>query len=173
MKRFRDEFAVSSLSDDDIAALHREKTAHYADLVVSGMVALRPGVAALIEEARAAGIRLAVATTTNAPNVEALIRATLDKPADDVFEIIAAGDEVLAKKPAPDVFLLALKRLGIKAERAIAIEDSANGLCSAKAASLQVVVTPSRYTVHEDFSSANWVIPSLERADRPSKLRFR
>ena len=59
-----------------------------------------------------------------------------------------------AKKPAPDVFLLALARLGLSADTALAIEDSENGILSARAAGLAVVVTPSAYTRDEIATGA-------------------
>jgi phosphoglycolate phosphatase-like HAD superfamily hydrolase len=69
-----------------IAALQQAKTAHYVDLVKSGAVRLRPGVARLLSEARAAGLRLAIATTTTPANVDALLRATLGDDAPERFD---------------------------------------------------------------------------------------
>ena len=117
--------------------------------------------AELIAAARAAGLKVAVATTTNRPNVDALCRACWGKEAREVFDVIAAGDEVVAKKPAPDVFDLAVKRLGVEPSEALAFEDSRNGVISAQAAGLRVIVTPSRYTAAEDFSMAEWVVADL------------
>lgn len=149
------------LSDDEIAALHREKTALYGEIIARGELPLRPGVAALIEAGRAAGLKIAVATTTNLPNVEVLAQASWGCSAAEVFDVIAAGDEVAAKKPAPDVFDLALARLDLPADACIAFEDSLNGLSSAREAGLRVVVTPSIYTNDQDFSGAALVVPDL------------
>jgi HAD superfamily hydrolase (TIGR01509 family) len=159
------------LSDAEIARYHAEKTAAYKDILARGELELRPGVAELIEAARAAGLRVAVATTTNLPNVEALAQCCWGKPAEAVFEVIAAGDQVKAKKPAPDVFELALERLGIAPDRALGFEDSRNGVLSAKGAGLRVLVTPSAYTDRDDFSDADYVVPSLEAAHWPEVLR--
>ncbi|TCO70325.1 HAD-IA family hydrolase [Rhodovulum euryhalinum] len=158
------------LTGDEIAALHRDKTARYGDILAAGDLELRPGVADLVAAARAAGLRLAVATTTNLPNVEALARCCWGKPATGVFDVIAAGDEVAAKKPAPDVFALALRRLGLPADACLAFEDSRNGLMSAMGAGLSVIVTPSAYTDHEDFTGAAHVLPTLDRAHWPAPL---
>lgn len=147
---------------DRIADLHRLKTARYAAILAQGGLGLRPGVAALIEAARAAGLRLAVATTTSRPNVEALTRCCWGLDAAAVFDVIAAGDEVAAKKPAPDVYALALDRLGLPADRCLALEDSRNGVLSALGAGLPVIVTPSVYTAGEDFSGARRVLQSLD-----------
>lgn len=169
MKRFQQDLpdGVRRLSDDEIAALHKEKTQAYADILARGELALRPGVADLIEAAKAAGVRVAVATTTNTPNVEALAQCCWGKPASEMFEVIAAGDMVAAKKPAPDVFLLALERLGLAAADCLAFEDSRNGVLSAQGAGLRVLVTPSAYTAEEDFSDADWVIPDLRGENLP------
>jgi len=137
-----------------IADLHRAKTAQYVALMDSGAIALRPGIAALIDEARAAGLRLAIATTTTPANVAALCRAVFGQPMEQVFDVIAAGDEVAAKKPAPDVYLLALARLGLRADQAVAFEDSRNGLRAAQAAGLRCIVSPGLYPGHADLTAA-------------------
>ncbi|MDQ2089614.1 HAD-IA family hydrolase [Marimonas arenosa] len=159
------------LSDEEVALFHAEKTAAYTDILARGELELRRGVADLIAAAKRAGLRVAVATTTNLPNVEALTQCCWGQPAKEVFEVIAAGDEVEAKKPAPDVFELALTRLGIPPDRGLAFEDSRNGVLSAKGAGLEVVVTPSAYTDADDFSAADYVVPSLEPAHWPVRLR--
>lgn len=150
------------LSDDEIAVLHKEKTAIYAEILAAGELELRPGVDALIRAGRAAGLKIAVATTTNTPNVEALAQCCWGRAAGEIFDVIAAGDQVKAKKPAPDVFLLALDRLGLPASACVAFEDSLNGVYSARGAGLNVVVTPSIYTDTQDFSMAQMVVPTLE-----------
>lgn len=147
-----------ALDDDFIRDLHARKTERYGELIASGAISLRPGIEELIAEAAVSGMRLAIATTTSRPNVDALIRAACGREAQGIFEVIAAGDEVAAKKPAPDVYKLALRRLGLDAARCIAFEDSANGLKSALAAGLQTIVSPGHYTDGEDFSGALCVI---------------
>ena len=172
MKRHRADIRAARPGDDEIAELHKVKTRAYADILAGGGLELRPGVADLIEKARSAGLRIAVATTTNRPNVDALCRCCWGQEADEIFDVIAAGDEVGAKKPAPDVFLLALERLGLPADKAIAFEDSANGLRSANAAGLRTIMTPSVYTAHQDFTSASWVVPDLTPARLPPELQI-
>lgn len=161
------------LDDDQIARLHKEKTARYGDILARGDLDLRPGVADLIARARSAGLKLAVATTTNLPNVEALCQCCWGKPAAEVFDHIAAGDMVSAKKPAPDVFDLALRQLGLPAEACLAFEDSRNGLQSARGAGLRVVMTPSAYTTDEDHHGADWRVPSLDAKNLPALLQER
>ncbi|MCR8546742.1 HAD-IA family hydrolase [Salipiger sp. P9] len=171
-ERIRAYLAERGASEDglDIAALHAAKTTRYVEILESGGLALRPGVGDLVAAARNTGLRLAVATTTSRPNVEALCRCCWGRPGEAVFDVIAAGDEVAAKKPAPDVYDLALKRLGLPAALALALEDSRNGVLSAQAAGLRVIVTPSVYTEDEDFGAAE-VLASLAPAELPVDLR--
>lgn len=157
----RDHLDSERLSQADIAELHRRKTDRYNAILSAGGLSARPGVMELIARARTEGLRLAIATTTNLPNVEGLARALWKRPATEVFDVIAAGDEVRAKKPAPDVFQLALERLNLPAQDCLAFEDSRNGLHSALAAGLETIITPSRYTAGEDFTGASQVLDSL------------
>ncbi|MFC6686356.1 HAD family hydrolase [Jhaorihella thermophila] len=157
--------------DAKIPEIHKRKTARYAALMAAGEIALRPGIAALIEDARARDVRVAVATTTNLPNVDALTRACWGKPADEVFDVIAAGDMVAAKKPAPDVYLLALERLGLDPADCLAFEDSRNGLLSARAAGLRCIVSPGPYTADQDFAEAGAVLDCFSEVSTIDRLR--
>jgi dihydroxyacetone kinase phosphoprotein-dependent L subunit len=143
-----------------VAAWHRRKTEIYLDLVARGAVPPRPGVARLVGEALAAGWTVAVASTSAAPSVRAtLARAVGPETARQVT--VFAGDVVAAKKPAPDIYLLALRTLGVPAERAIVVEDSRNGLLAAVGAGLTCLVTVNEITAGEDFSEAAMVVSSL------------
>jgi beta-phosphoglucomutase-like phosphatase (HAD superfamily) len=122
---------------------------------------LRPGVRDLIGLAKSMRIKLAVATTTTLPNVDALCVACWGEPARAVFDVVAAGDEAPRKKPAPDIYNIALDRLGLEPKDCIAFEDSRNGMLAAKSAGLQVVITPSQYTAGEDFTEADILLPDL------------
>ncbi len=150
-----------------IPAIHAEKTKFYSSFVADGAVPLRPGVARLIEEALEAGCRLAIASTTTAANVDALLTATLGPRGIEMFSVIACGDQVAAKKPAPDIYQLALRHLGVDPEQAVALEDSRNGLQSAVRAGLWTVVTPTYWTEHQDFAEAGLVLPQLGEPHAP------
>ena len=144
-----------------ITALHEAKTDNYTRMVRQGLVPLREGVARLIDEAAGLGVRLGIASTTTLRNVEALLRTNLGPGALQLFSSIGAGDQVARKKPAPDIYEFVLRELGEPAEHCVAVEDSANGLESSRAAGLKTLVTPSYWTRGEDFSAADWVLPSL------------
>ena len=147
--------------------IHAEKTRFYSSTVKDGAVPLREGVARLLDEALSAGLRLAIASTTTAVNVDALLQSTLGSRGLEMFSVIACGDQVRAKKPAPDIYQLALHHLGAPVECVVAFEDSENGLRAAAATGLWTVVTPTFWTEGGDFRCAGLVLPSLGEPERP------
>ncbi len=159
-----------AIGDDAGARLHADKTARYVASVEAGAVALRPGVARLLHEARAAGLRLAIATTTTPENVTALLRATFGEDAGGLFECIGAGDMVAAKKPAPDIYRFVLDRLRIAPGRCVAFEDTPNGLHAALGAGVATVVTTSLYGGTAGFEGALLVVDGLGEADAPCRV---
>jgi len=155
-----------------VPAVHATKTRIYTELLVRGQRPFRAGVLALLSAAREAGLRLAIASTTTAANVSALLEANLGRAADIGFDVIACGDQVKDKKPAPDIYRLVLGSLRLASEDCVAFEDSMNGLRAAKAAGLATVVTPSRWTAEEDFSDADLLLPTLDGLDLPRLERL-
>ena len=148
-----------------IPELHAEKTKHYVRIVKGGGLVLRPGVQTLMDAAIEAGLTLAIATTTSRPNVDALCRSIWGTETHNIFKVVACGDEVSNKKPAPDVFKLALQRLGLPASKCIGFEDSYNGMLSSLGAGLATVVVPSFYTGAGDFSAATFLTDSYEHVE--------
>jgi HAD superfamily hydrolase (TIGR01509 family) len=157
---------AEQLSAADIAALHKDKTARYTARVAQGGLALRPGIRRLLNQARDAGLKLALATTTSHPNVDALLAACAPVPP---FDVIAAGDDVPAKKPAPDVYTLALQRLGLPPEACLAVEDTQNGVRSANGAGLRCLVTVSVYGGEGPFPGAIAVLSDLGEPEAPCR----
>ena len=153
--------------DDFIAGLHASKTRHYTEMLGEGLIPLRPGVKRLITEARSAGMRLAVSTTTTPANVTALLEHALDPEAMSWFEVIAAGDVVPAKKPAPDIYHYAMEHLGLAPEQCIAFEDSRNGILSSMGAGLKTIIAVNGYTEEDDFTGAEIVLNHWGEPDQP------
>ena len=147
-----------------VAEWHRRKTEIYTDMVAEGRLPARPGVARLAEEAYAAGWLLAVASTSAEPSVRAVLEHVVGPDRARSFTVLA-GDVVPRKKPAPDIYLLTLERLGIDARDVLVVEDSRNGLLAADAAGLTCLVTVNGYTEHEDFSEAALVVTTLGDPD--------
>lgn len=151
---------------DNLPALHKTKTQSYLALLQQGALPLRPGVARLIHEARAARFKLAIATTSNPKNVKALLRGALGVESPGWFTI-AAGDIAPRKKPSPDVYYQALEALDVGPAHAIAFEDSTNGLRAALAAGLAVVATPSHFLSGENLDGALSIVSDLGEPGRP------
>jgi HAD superfamily hydrolase (TIGR01509 family) len=151
----------------EVARWHERKTHIYTDMVATGAIAARPGIARIIHQALDAGWTLAVASTS----AEASVRAILDHVAGaDVarFAGVFAGDIVPHKKPAPDIYLLAVERLGAVTAETLVIEDSANGADAAAAAGLACLVTVNGYTRSESFPEARLVVDSLGDPEAPA-----
>ena len=165
LDKFNTAFQRPAALGDFILGLHLAKTDRYTRMLAEGAIPLRSGVRRLIEEARAEGLRLAVATTTTPANVEALLIHTLAPDSMSWFEVIAAGDVVPAKKPAPDIYSYAMKALGLGPESCIAFEDSRNGILASCGAGLKTIIAVNGYTRHDDFSGAAIVLDQWGEPD--------
>jgi len=148
--------------DGLIALLHKTKTVLFTDLIESGALPLRPGVARLVDEAIAVGLPIAVCSTSNEKSVRAIVERLLGPDRAPQITIFA-GDVVAAKKPDPAIYTLAAKTLSIAPGKAVVIEDSHIGLRAAKAAGMNCIVTMSPYTADEDFSLADRVVSDLDQ----------
>lgn len=143
-----------------VTALHLRKTEIYTSMIATGAIDARPGVRDLAQQASDERWQLAVASTSAVRSVEAVLTHAVGDSLATKFRIFA-GDSVGAKKPAPDIYELALHSLGIAAGDAVAIEDSGIGLASAHGAGIATIVTPSDFTGEDDFSAAAIVISEL------------
>lgn len=150
---------------DTITRLHEIKTAYYENAVLQGAVSLRPGVLPLMNEARTAGLQLAIATTTSPVNIAALLRSAIGLDWRSHFLAVGDASNAPIKKPNPQVYLKVLADMGMPASHCVAFEDSSNGLQAATAAGLPTVITPNDYTAHHDFSGALRVVPDLSHVN--------
>ena len=141
-----------------ILALHKEKTRITSEIVTE--LPVRPGILRIIDEARAAGVRLGVCTTSNAKFIDAVLDL-FGAERKAAFEFVHAGDVVAKKKPDPEIYNLALETLGLPASDCVVVEDSRNGLLAASGAGIPTLITTSTYTKEEDFSEAARVVPEL------------
>jgi HAD superfamily hydrolase (TIGR01509 family) len=135
------------------------------DMIKGGTIPLRPGVLRVIDDAIAAGIRLAVCSTSNEQAVRNLVQTLMGPDRASRFRIFA-GDMVSKKKPAPDVYLMAVREMGLDKARCVIVEDSGIGLKAAISAGVRCLVTKSSYTSSEDFAGADLVVDEL--GDDPS-----
>lgn len=160
----RTELAAGAF-DATINRLHEIKTAYYEAAVNNGAVQLRPGVLALMDEARRQGLQLAIATTTSPVNIAALLRSAIGPDWRTHFLAIGDASNAPIKKPHPQVYLKVLADMGLQAAQCVAFEDSANGLKAATAAGLDTVITPNSFTAHHDFTGALRVVPDLSEVN--------
>ena len=145
----------------EVAQIHARKTAIYEALLAEEGAPWRPGVRRLMGEARRAGWMLAIATTTTEANLEPLFAPVLGRGWWGQFDAVVAGDAVPRKKPAPDAYLEALRRLRTRPASAVAFEDSAHGVEAARRAGVAVVATPSRWLAGDDLTGADLVLEHL------------
>jgi beta-phosphoglucomutase-like phosphatase (HAD superfamily) len=158
---FRTDFKKPDNWDDFVKKLHAVKTIHYTAMMRAGDVPLRPGIKQLINDARKAGITLAIATTTTPENVGALLEVGLGRDWGSYFASVGCGDIVPKKKPAPDIYNFVLAELKMSPVNCIALEDSNNGLRSSLAAGIKTYITTNQYTRNQDFSGAAEVFDDL------------
>jgi HAD superfamily hydrolase (TIGR01509 family) len=141
--------------------LHRRKTQLFTEMVARGEIAPRPHVTELLGELAHQGVRLGIATT----GTRAWVMPLLDRLFGcERFEVIVTGDDAPIRKPDPSAYHLALARLGIDAQSAMAVEDSSNGLRAALAAVLPCLVVVNDYTRGEDFAGAAIVLEDFANA---------
>ena len=165
--QYKPKFVSSIPLPELIYNLHASKTSYYRKLLRTGSIPLRPGVERLLKEARTNKIRLAIATTSALPNVTALLENTLGVESISWFEIIAAGDMVPRKKPAPDIYYYVLEKMNIQRENCIVFEDSHHGLQAALQTGLKTIVTVNDYTRNQDFTGATLVLNNLGEPEKP------
>ena len=154
------------LTEEEIDALvkemHKRKTALFVELIETGKLPLRPGIRRFMKELMQAGIKIGVCTTSNEQAAKAITEKIL---ADIKFDIVLAGDVVKNKKPDPEIYNLALTRLGLQPEECFVVEDSKNGVKAAKAACMKTIVTTNSYTEKEDVEAGDVIVSSLGDPD--------
>lgn len=148
------------LSDAEIATIHTRKTQLSGEALLIARPSPRPGVAELIAYCKSHKIKVAFVTTTYRANLDAIF-AAVDELSPDDFDYVGTRDDVEHGKPAPDAFVAALGNLGVAAGHALAIEDTAVSVMSAKRAGLKVVATPGELSVGQDLWQADLVLDNI------------
>ncbi|HEY9152570.1 MAG TPA: HAD-IA family hydrolase [Anaerolineales bacterium] len=144
--------------DKLIPEMHKRKTALFVELIETGKLPLRPGIHRFMKEAMEAGLKIGVCTTSN----EQAAKAITEKILKDVkFDLVLAGDVVGKKKPDPEIYNLALSKLGLKPEEVFVVEDSKNGVTASKAAGMKTIVTTNGYTEKEDVNAGDVIVTCL------------
>ena len=146
----------------DRAALEAERVGERDRLQLR--LPILPGVTALLDAARAKGLRIGLASNSEHAWVEPHLRRL---GLFERFEFLACREDAKSPKPEPDLYKLVLNRFGIRGHEAIAFEDSKTGALAAKRANCWVVVVPNASTAHHDVSHADLRLSSLSEAQLP------
>jgi HAD superfamily hydrolase (TIGR01509 family) len=164
MRHYFDNYGWPADIDDKdalIKELHKLKTDYFMEIIESGQLPLRPGVARFVEEAIAANMTLAICSTSAERAVNLVAEVLLGPERKAYFSAILAGDVVSKKKPDPEIYNLASKRLNLEPSECVVIEDTRVGLLAAKAAGMHCVITTNGYSKDEDFTEADLVVSEL------------
>ncbi len=164
---YQPQFDLREDLDLFIRKIHQNKSCHYRQLLENNSIPLRVGVERFITEASNAGLKLAIASTASVENVKALLDNSLNGEMAKLFTVIVAGDMVKKKKPAPDIYQLALEKLNLSPEECIAIEDTNQGLIAATQAGLKTLITVNEYTKQQNFELASLVVNYLGEKNNP------
>ena len=154
--------------DEFIKEMHKLKTQLFMDIIESGELTLRPGIARIVDEAVSEGLKLAVCSTSNERAVTLIVEKLLGAQRRKHFSAILAGDVVSRKKPDPEIYNLVLHKLSLKPQDCVVVEDSRNGFIAAKSTGMHCLITTNGYTVQEDFSGADMIVPEL--GDLPNEI---
>jgi HAD superfamily hydrolase (TIGR01509 family) len=134
----------------------------YLDLIRDRLEPM-PGVASFVARCRARGLTLAVASSADRMKVEGNLRALKLPP--DTFQAVVVGEDVTRKKPAPDLFELAARRLGLSPEQCLVVEDAVAGVQAAKAAGCRCLGITSSFTPEQLLAAgADRTAPNLAAA---------
>ena len=133
--------------------------------MIKGALKPLPGVHEFMETCRKRGKKTAVASSADRVKVEGnLAEIGLDH---DCFDVILTAEDVVHKKPAPDIFLLAAERLGLDARDCLVIEDAVSGVAAAKAAGARCLALTSSFTKDQLRDADYW---AADLADAPADV---
>jgi HAD superfamily hydrolase (TIGR01509 family) len=142
----------------DVDALVMKKKEIFL-MLAAKKLKLMPHATEFIGFVKANGFKVAIASSGLREQIHAMLnKFGLLKH----FETIVSVDDVKNAKPHPEIYLEAIRRLGLKSSECIAIEDSDKGIASAKQAGLKVIAVPNKYTEHQDLSMADLRVSSLK-----------
>lgn len=145
----------------DIVHLVREKNELYRTLIAIHVIdSVRPGVLDLIDFLKTREQKLAVATSASQEEVDSILGCLGVK---DEFDVIICGDEVTKPKPDPEIYLTVSKKMGVEPNECVVFEDTEVGVHSAVSAGMKCIAVPNRFTLHQDFSKADFVLNNLTK----------
>ncbi len=150
-----------ALTPEQVDMIHTRKTEIACQELENTTTPLRPGVAALMKFAKDRSMKTAFVTTTYQPNIDAIFASSKGALSPSDFDFVCSRELVKIGKPHPEAFQLALERLGVSADRAIAIEDTAVSVMSSKRAGIRTIATPGALTADQDLWQADLALAAL------------
>jgi HAD superfamily hydrolase (TIGR01509 family) len=150
----------------DLPAAKARTYAIYGE-IVRGRLEPLAGVRDFIRSARGRGLKLAVASSADRVKVSINLREIGLSESD--FDAVVTGDDVSRKKPNPEIFLTAARRLGLAADACVVVEDAVNGVSAAKAAGMKCLGLTTSFSA-DDLANADWTAPDLASAPPLSEM---
>jgi beta-phosphoglucomutase family hydrolase len=150
----------NSLSPEEFDAITEEKQKNYRRRVAANIIPM-PGAIALIKSLNEHGIKSAIASSAVPENIEIIIRGL---GIEDFFQAVAGGTEVKEGKPSPLIFLLAAKKLEVKPDNCVVIEDAIAGVTAAKQAGMKCIAVTNSHPKNS-LKNADLIVDTLEAVD--------
>jgi HAD superfamily hydrolase (TIGR01509 family) len=161
MADIKEQFFDSKKFDIKSAITRRNNI--YLQLISQQKLELLPGVMELILLCERENIKLALASSSDQQQVDTIMNRLVSR-FQAVFDAVVTGDDVLNKKPAPDIYLRVVERLNLPPNSCLAFEDSRAGVESAKAAGVICFAIRNRYAEEKYLQKADRVINSIQEA---------
>ncbi len=129
-----------------------------AKQLLKNNIVVQLGLMELLTDLKKAGYKIAIASSSQLETIEIIVDGL---KITSLIDALSSAEEVKRGKPAPDVYLLAAKKLGVDPSECLVLEDAPKGVQAGKAAGMKVFAIPSEYTKGQDFSLADKVLNSL------------
>jgi beta-phosphoglucomutase len=131
--------------------------------VIRGRLQALPGAREFVAECRRRGLAIAVASGADWTKVIANLRE-IGMP-ESMFDAVVDGTQVVHKKPAPDIFREACRRLALKPEQCLVVEDAVSGVAAARAAGMRCLALTTSFDSRE-LAGADWIATDLAHAPK-------
>ena len=160
--KYYNNYCNEHLDNDLMMKIQNRKQKYYKSYILNNEIKARPGVLRLVNELHGLGIIQAIVTTSSINSLKTLLYSIF-KEKISYFSHLITYEDVKNHKPHPDAYLLALERANATSSTTIVIEDSYIGLCSAKAANLNTLITLPPWTKKctKEMNIANAVVNTL------------
>lgn len=143
---------------ESVYKLKEKKQEVYLELIKNNLSPM-PGLINLLKFFKKKSLPLAIASSSTPKQISIIVDLL---KISDYFDVMISGEEVKRGKPHPDVFLEAAKKLGVKPETCLVLEDAETGVLAGKAAGMKVIAVKNKYTTTQDHSKADKIVHSLE-----------